>query len=377
MKIFKWLSLIFIVFDFLKKSKNEIVFFSEGSHDWEHMKNIIIDLSINKKLKITYLALNSHDDGLGVLKDNNLVTTYLIPSLTLLNIIFKNIEAKVVIMTMTDLGSFFLKKSLHPNVKYCYLFHSINSIHAVYLENAFLNYDYIFTVGVHHDVELKKLFKLKNKKLPNLIQHGSEKLDEVLLLNYQKNNKCLSKVIIGFSWGENSISENIKFISLLISKLLDMNIFVVLRPHAMTLKRIPDYFKKISSRINVNKLDGVLFDTNSNQKNSIINSDFLITDWSGISFEYAFGYKRPILFIDSTQKIRNKKWTDLELPRLEDVIRNKIGVIMSPDQLENLGSYIQKLNKINNNRNLAKNYIYNVGKATSKASAFIKKEFYE
>ena len=36
---------------------------------------------------------------------------------------------------------------------------------------------------------------------------------------------------------------------------------------------------------------------------SLFTSDILICDWSGLSYEYAFGTERPVLFIDVPQKI--------------------------------------------------------------------------
>ena len=368
-------------FKFLNQSKDQVIFFSEGSHDWEHMKNIILNLTLLKKRKIIYLTCDPNDKGLINLNLNEKCVCFCISSFSLINLIFRNIQAKVIFMTMTDLGTFYLKKSHYKYVKYAYLFHSINSTHAVYLENAFLNYDYIFTVGPFHKEELLKYFKNKGKNIPTLVDHGSEKLDEIISdsrIN-EKNKKefktDLSKIVIGFSWGKNSISEDFNFLSTLISKLVELNYQVVLRPHAMTLRRIPDYFKKIANALPA--LDNVIFDDSPNQKFTILNSKFLITDWSGLSFEYAFGLNRPVLFFDTNQKIRNPNWQKLNLPRLEDIIRNKIGIVISPSNLGNLTKEIKKLNNFSNNRLLSKNFVYNVGNATTKACDYIEQEFYE
>ena len=42
--------------------------------------------------------------------------------------------------------------------------------------------------------------------------------------------------------------------------------------------------------------------TDFTSNNPIMEADMLITDWSGISFEYAFTTYRPILFIDTANE---------------------------------------------------------------------------
>jgi len=89
------------------------------------------------------------------------------------------VNCKVLIMTLTDLSNYHIKKSVYP-VHYIYLFHSLISIHMMYRFGAFDNYDTIFCVGPHQVNEIRateKLYELKPKKIVN---YGFGRLDTLL-----------------------------------------------------------------------------------------------------------------------------------------------------------------------------------------------------
>ena len=39
----------------------------------------------------------------------------------------------------------------------------------------------------------------------------------------------------------------------------------------------------------------------------------IITDWSGIAPEYAYGTERPVIYLDIPQKVVNEQFAELEL----------------------------------------------------------------
>ena len=118
---------------------------------------------------------------------------------------FKLIDTKIFFITTPDLENSELKRSIYP-VKYFYIFHSIVSLHSIYNHLAFSYYDYILTVGPHHDKEIatleKKYFIFKKKILP----FGYPRLIE-MKKNYKFiGNKIKKFVLIAPTWGEWSIT---------------------------------------------------------------------------------------------------------------------------------------------------------------------------
>jgi|TARA_B100000959_G_scaffold258869_1_gene294073 YidC/Oxa1 family membrane protein insertase len=71
----------------------------------------------------------------------------------------------------------------------------------------------------------------------------------------------------------------------------------------------------------------------------------MISDWSGISLEYAFAFERPVIFIDVPKKILNPNWSDIMAEPIEISIRDKIGHIVSPNNLQEILELIRILGK--------------------------------
>src|SRR5690606_28612020 len=72
-------------------------------------------------------------------------------------------------------------------------------------------------------------------------------------------------------------------------------------------------------------------------------SDLMISDWSGAALEFALGLERPVIFVDVPRKVLNAEYQDLGIEPLEVTIRHEVGVVVSPTDLETLGSVALEL----------------------------------
>ena len=75
------------------------------------------------------------------------------------------------------------------------------------------------------------------------------------------------------------------------------------------------------------------FESDLSSEDSLLNSDIMISEWSGAAIEYAFSRERPVIFIDTQPKINNLNWKKINLPCLEEDIRNNIGRIVSSKKI--------------------------------------------
>ena len=145
---------------------------------------------------------------------------------------------------------------------------------------------------------------------------------------------------------------------------------VILRPHIQSLtstlsaskydnieiKKIEKKFKKFDNfkiqKANFSNTDG------------LSESDYLITDWSGVGIEYAFAYERPVIYIDTPRKIFNVKFNDISSEPLEVTIRDKIGIVVAIQEVDQILDKIGDLSKNYDNyvtkiKELRKANIYN------------------
>ena len=97
--------------------------------------------------------------------------------------------------------------------------------------------------------------------------------------------------------------------------------------------------KKISEKFNGNS--DFILDMNTSSFEQLFSSYALITDWSGIGFEYAFVCERPVIYIDVFPKINNSSYNKISCESLEVSIRNLIGKVISPNELKSIPKIIE------------------------------------
>ena len=337
-KINKYLKNIFVswksyfIIKSLNQNKKKIIFYAETIADWSFLEPIAKCL---KQKKINFIKITSDPNDENLIDDNVYFIGYGMPR----TILFRTIKASGFIMTLTDLDSFHLKKSIYP-VHYFYFFHSLASTHRTYRENAFDAYDTIFCTGKYQINEIRETEKKYNLNKKNLIEQGYVRLDELLKRKKEYDSKK-TRIIIAPTWGESSLIE--KHLYNLINILISENYFVTLRLHPMTLRNRPNIANEIIKKFF--KTGKFIYDSDLRNEKTIINNDIMISDWSGAALEFAFANERPVIFIDMKPKINNKNWKIINQPCFEDYIRKNIGKVVSENDIKKIPNIINELLK--------------------------------
>jgi len=76
---------------------------------------------------------------------------------------------------------------------------------------------------------------------------------------------------------------------------------------------------------------------------SLVESDIMVSDFSGAALEYAFGFLKPVVYVDIPPRTRNSEYTKFSLPVLELVLRQETGFILSPEHLEEAPRIINEI----------------------------------
>ena len=325
-------------FNQLDLDERSIVFYSESSVIlYPYVEEIINELE-KRDQKICYVTSSKNDP---VLKNKEIKTFY-IGDGSARTKFFLELKTRVLIMTMPDLDTYYIKRSKTFPVNYIYLFHSMNSTHMEFQKGAFDRFDTIFCVGQYQIQEIQATEQLYNLKQKKLVGCGYGLLDKLLKSRpshsqenfLSKNNK--KKILIAPSWGKQNLLETVGID--LVKILLDAGYHVTVRPHPMTIKKSPKLIKQIKEKFEKNP--DFLLDTNTSSFEQLFSSYALITDWSGIGHEYAFVCERPVIYVDVPKKARNKKYDKIGFVPLEISIRSKIGEIIS---IQNLGSIPERI----------------------------------
>lgn len=285
----------------------------------------------------------------------------------LLPILLAFIDCKVLVMTMPGLNLAHIRRSIHP-VHYVYVFHSPLSTHMVYRKGAFDYYDSILCVGPHQVREIRRNEEKYNLKPKKLVEVGFPRLEEIYQA-YQQFQKPTKKVtvLVAPTWG---FSNLFNFCGKeLLDILLKEGYEVILRLNPETVKR--GLVPKIPTSSNL------LLETSTARIDSLVKSDILITDWSGISVDYAFGTERPVIFIGTPPKIRNSRYLDLGIEPLELSLRNKIGLTVPLEEIERIPTVIQGLLEEQTNwkaplARLREEYVFNFGESSEIGANYIR-----
>lgn len=205
--------------------------------------------------------------------------------------------------------------------------HSLVSLHMVYPEGAFDDYDAIFCCGPHHDREIRAIASLRGFKEPATYAVGYGKFD--LFKTEKHENQNNKRVLLAPSWGDNNIL-SVMGVEL-VSGLLDNGYEVYLRPH-------PSFFYYKDKTINnlraaFTERQLVLEDSTVMPAQSW-GASVLISDYSGVALEYAANRRRPIVFVDVAKKVLNPNWQMIGLKPVEVEVRAELGIIASPTPLD-------------------------------------------
>ena len=323
----------------LLKQKQEIVFYAESRHYFQYYGQLIHDLLETGKVSVTYITSDKNDP----LFNSQWKNFRVVHVKWLLGFLFSKIQSSVMIMTMPDLGNYLFKRSAGVD-SYIYMFHAAVSTHQQYRQHAFDNYDAIFCTGDYQQKEIRKAEELYKLKPKEIIEYGYPLFDK---LNGLKKTSTEKTILIAPSWYSEGILNTC--FEELIKELSKLPYQIIIRSHPEYEKRDKKKFEQIKKMIS--QLSNIKIDTLASVSERLPSSDILVTDRSGIAFEFAFGIGKPVLFIDTPLKINNPDYKELNIEPVENYLRNDLGVSIAPD---NLGIIPERINSLlANNENFA------------------------
>ena len=361
-------------FEKLDKKDRSIVFYLENEYDFIFFKPIVEKLTQEYDTKICYVTSSKTDPMLGS-SDKNILPFYIGDGVARSKF-FINLKATIMVMTMNDLETFHIKRSkVHP-VHYVYIFHALFSTHYACTGTSFDNFDTIFCTGNYQIMEIQERERKFNLKKKKIVKHGYGRLDalinEVQITNIKKNTPKNKVVLIAPSWGSNGLIETKG--QEIVRVLLDSGFDVILRPHPMTVKKSNKIIQKIKDEFKDNSNFKLEIDIRNTE--SFFLCDCMISDWSGVAIEYAFAFEKPVLYVDTPQKINNPECYQIDLAPLEKKIRSQIGEVLSLSQLSLLPSKINQFlvsqNKFKEKiEKIREETIFNIGNSAKQGAKYL------
>lgn len=328
---------------FFSVANKHLVFYSEKSGFYKYFKDVIEYLLVRSNVIIHYVTNDPNDQIFKIAETQPRIRPYYIGEKKLITL-FMKMDADMVVMTCPDLDRFHLKRSyVRKDIEYVYMFHYPLSTHMVLNTGALDHYDTILCIGDFQFDEIRaaeRLYGLPEKKL---VSAGYGQLEQ-LYDSFQKMEpiaRVNPKILIAPSWQQDNILDSC--IDALLEELLGKGYEIVVRPHPEYVKRYKPRMDQIVERYSDREKDGLKFELDFTQNNSIFNSDILITDWSGTAYEFSLVTLRPAVFVDTPPKINNPDYVKLNIEPLEFKLRSEVGIQVPYDNLSGLENRVREL----------------------------------
>ena len=208
-------------------------------------------------------------------------------------------------------------------------------------KGAYDHFDTVLCVGQHQIDELRETEEMYNLPAKNLVPCGYGLLDD-LIASYEKMGDVINDpkvILIAPSWQPDNILDSC--IDNMLDSLFKTNYCIIVRPHPEYIKRFPAKMERLISKYKDKIGNNFNIETDFSSNTSIFSADLLITDWSGIAFEFSFTTKRPSLFIDTNEgftliiKYKNQP--------LDISLRNQVGISIKPDEVDKVCNIVHNL----------------------------------
>jgi hypothetical protein len=328
--------------------KPAFVFYSEGGRYWNVFKSIIEEFH-RRGIKCSYLTSDLADPGLQF--QSEYIQSKFIGEGNKAYHTLNFLEADICITTTPGLDVLQFKRS--PGVKhYVHILHAVTDA-TLYRLFGLDYYDSVFLTGPYQIMDLRTLEKLRGTKEKRLEVVGCTYLDELAVTVKSINSKQASEnipktVLVAPSWGENGMLR--RFGMKLLQPLAESGYHIIIRPH-------PQSFISEIATINTLKKELSQYSSiewNNDRENIYIlsRSDILISDFSGVIFDFLFLFGRPVIYMDFNFDLRPYDAADVDREPWTFRTLRTLAHPLKEEEFAKIGDVLNFLRK-NEDRNIA------------------------
>lgn len=328
---------------FFSIANKHLVIYSEKSGFYKYFKGLIKELLARSDMVIHYVTNDPDDVIFEIAKKNRRIKPYYIGLKKTISLMLK-LECDICVMTTPDLDKYYLKKSkMKKDIEYIYIPHALMSMHMGMKEGSLDAFDTIFCAGEHIKREVRATERVYGLPSKECVEFGYPLVDDLIPLGEEERRTHKKggrrEILIAPTWNEDNILDSC--VDEMLEKLLCDEYHITVRPH-------PEYVKRFGQRMNAtverwkDKVgEGLSFELDFSSNKSTYSSDLMITDWSGISFEFSFATKRPTLFVNTKMKVLNENWQRIDCTPIEITLRDEIGMSIEKSDVKNIGEIVK------------------------------------
>lgn len=320
--------------------KDNIVFYSEGGQYWNIFKPIVEELN-NRNISCTYLSSKENDEGLNVELEN--VKTKYIGEGNKAFFVLSTLSADLLIMTTPGIDVLQIKRSKGVK-KYVHITHSAGGCSG-YATYGVDYYDVVLVGGEGDKYMVENLEDVRGTHKKNIQIIGCtyldvlrQKLQSSDVESYFQNDR--TTILLSPTWGLHGLLR--KSGEQILTQLLQTDAYnIIVRPHPQAFVSDSDVMEKLMTQFPDSS--HVKWDKAADGLNSMRQADMMISDFSGIIFDFIFLFKKPVLSFKGFYDKRGHDAMDLSIDPWNLRMLSKTGLSISHDELTSLEQKIDLL----------------------------------
>ena len=344
------------------------VIYNEGNQYWNVFKPVTDEFE-KRKIPLMYYT-SSKTDPIFDQKYEFVTSEYIGEGNTAfakLNML----SAGFVLMTTPGLQVYQLKRS--KSVKhYSHVLHMPNDA-TTYRLFGLDYFDSVLLTGDYQKDDIRTLEKNRGINSKDLVTVGCSYLDvlseKINSLPAEENH--VFTVLVSPSWGEVGVLK--RFGERLLDPLAATGWKIIVRPHPQSKKSEADMLKRLEERYKDNA--NVEWDYNRDNIYSMKKADIMISDFSGIVFDYTFLCNKPVMYVNTDMDLRPYDAYDLNKQLWQFSVLEKMGIKLEEKDFANIKEVIQNASdspELAEQRKIAKETAWmNIGKAGEKIADYM------
>ncbi len=310
------------------------VIYCEGKQYWNLFTPIVTEFE-KRQIPVMYYTSAEEDPLLN--KQTQYIKAEFIGSGNAAFARLNLLEADIVLMTTPGLQVYQLKRS--KKVKhYAHILHATSDA-TMYKLFGIDYFDSILLTGEYQKKDIRQLEHQRNIPEKELITIGCPYLD-VLAQKIQElpvENTHLFTVLVSPSWGSSAILA--KYGEKLLDPLASSGWRIIIRPHPQSKKSEAQILDRLTKRYENN--NNIEWDFNNDNILSMQKSDIMISDFSGIIFDYIFLYDKPVIYVTQDFDLRPYDADDLHHEIWQFETLKKIGIELKEKDFPSIKKIIE------------------------------------
>jgi len=263
------------------------------------------------------------------------------------------LEADVCLMTTPGLDVYQLKRS--RGVKhYSHILHAVDDATSYRLFG--LDYfDSVLLSGEYQKAHLRMLEEERGIKAKELVVVGCPYLD-VLQEKVSSLKTEVEKpftVLVAPSWGPSGILS--RYGEDLLDPLVETGFIIIVRPHPQSAQSEKDVLENLKKRYE--QKSNLEWDFNRENLSSLARADIMLSDFSGVIFDYTFLFDRPFMYVKSDFDAKPYDSYDIEEEPWKFRVLNDIGIELKPEDFSTIKQVLLEVSEnelLTENRSKAK-----------------------